>query len=65
MRHRSRDSGILEAHDVRRVDAVVIAGLLEECGHKATVMGRSVAQETEFFMAAGAAGLIAAEIGGD
>jgi Protein of unknown function (DUF3866) len=60
-----RDSGITDLHDIRDVDAGEVIVLLEQCEQKASVMGRAVAEEPEFFMAAGAAGLVAAGIGGD
>lgn len=59
------DAGVFDKHQVREVDAGVVLGLLEECGQEATVMGRAVSEEPEYFMAAGAAGLLAAELGGD
>ena len=58
-------SGIGARHDLREVDARGVIGLLEGCGYRPTVMGRTIEEEPEFFMAAGAAGLLAAEIGGD
>lgn len=60
-----RDAGIFDKHEVREVDAGIIPGLLAECGLEATIMGRTVSQEPEFFMSAGAAGLLADELGGD
>ncbi len=59
------EAGILELHEAREVDAGIVPGLLERCGMEATVMGRSVAEEPEYFMAAGAAGLLAAETSGE
>jgi hypothetical protein len=59
------ETGILELHEVREVDAGIVPGLLERCGMEVTVMGRGLAEEPEYFMAAGAAGLLAAETGGE
>lgn len=59
------EAGILEIHEVREVDAGMVPGLLDECGMEASVMGRSLAEEPEYFMAAGAAGLLAAGTGGE
>lgn len=58
-------SGISVKHEIREVDASVVTGLLAECPMKATVMGRSLQEEPEFFMTAGAAGLTAARMGGE
>jgi hypothetical protein len=58
-------SGIGGAHDIREVDARGVLELIERCTFEPTVMGRSVSEEPEFFMAAGAAGMLAAEIEGD
>ena len=58
------ESGLAERHEVRVVDASRVIGLIEGCGFGTTVMGRSPAQEPEFFMAAGAAGILAAQMGG-
>lgn len=58
------EAGLAERHEVRVIDATRVPGLIEACGFKTTVMGRSPAQEPEFFMAAGAAGILAAEMGG-
>lgn len=55
-------AGVFERHEVREVDASVVPALLEKCGVRASVMGRGVPEEPEYFEAAGAAGLIAAEI---
>ncbi len=59
------EAGITGIHEVRTIDAAEVLGMLEQCEQKATVMGRTVAEEPEFFMAAGAAGLVAAGIGGE
>lgn len=55
-----RSAGVNQRHEVRTVDASVALSLLEGCAMDATVMGRGAAEEPEFFMAAGAAGLLAA-----
>lgn len=61
-----RASGINDSHEVCEVDAWPVLGLLENCGMKATTMGRGPDEEPEFFMAAGAAGFLAARMrGGD
>lgn len=54
------EAGVTGKHDVRVVRADEVPGLLEESGMRATVMGRGVTEEPEYFMAAGAAGLLAA-----
>lgn len=54
-------SGIMEKHDVREVDASSVPGLIEKSGYQPTVMGRNVSEEPNFFMAAGAAGILAAD----
>jgi hypothetical protein len=59
------EAGVLELHEVREIDGGPVLGLLERCGMEATVMGRGVSEEPEYFMAAGAAGLLAAETGGE
>ncbi|HEY5532266.1 MAG TPA: DUF3866 family protein [Candidatus Anoxymicrobiaceae bacterium] len=59
------ESGMAGSHEIRIIDAEGVLELLEACDFEITVMGRGVRQEPEYFMAAGAAGLIAAEIGGD
>lgn len=58
-------AGVANAHDLRDVDAHAVLALIDGCGYRPTVMGRSPAEEPEFFMAAGAAGKLAARIGGD
>ena len=54
-------SGIEETHRVLEVDGESVLGLIEQSGHNPTVMGRTPAEEPEFFMAAGAAGYAAAQ----
>ncbi|MFH1151326.1 MAG: DUF3866 family protein [Actinomycetota bacterium] len=58
-----RAAGADEKHDIRRVDASAVLRLIDECGFPATVMGRGPDLEPEYFMAAGAAGILAAEGG--
>jgi len=65
VRTQLEESGLLERHDVEVVDASGVIGLIDGCGFKTTVMGRSPSEEPEFFMAAGAAGILAAGIGGE
>lgn len=60
---RLRQAGVDEKHDVREIDASAVTRLVEECGFRPTVMGRGPDIEPEFFMAAGAAGILAAEGG--
>jgi len=57
------ETGITEAHDVREVEADGVLALIERCGYSPTVMGRGPGEEPEFFMAAGAAGIVAARLG--
>lgn len=57
-------SGLGEIHEFREMDARRTLDLLAGSGFAVTVMGRSVSEEQEFFMAAGAAGLLAAGMGG-
>lgn len=54
-------AGLSDVHELRTVDAGSVLGLLEECAVKGSVMGRGPEEEPEFFLAAGAAGLLAAE----
>ncbi|MBK5093875.1 MAG: DUF3866 family protein, partial [Actinobacteria bacterium] len=58
------ETGITEAHDVREVEAEGVLLLIERCGYSPTVMGRTPEDEPEFFMAAGAAGMVAAQLSG-
>jgi hypothetical protein len=55
-----RGSGIEEAHRVREVACEGVLELIERSGYSPTVMGRTAEEEPEFFMAAGAAGYVAA-----
>ncbi len=56
-------AGVYGRHEVVEVDASGVIGLLEECPLEATVMGRGVTEEPEYFKAAGAAGVAAAGVG--
>lgn len=56
-------AGVTGRQEVRVVDSREVLSLIEECGFRPTVMGRAPEEEPEFFMAAGAAGIIAAETG--
>ncbi|ABO49628.1 conserved hypothetical protein [Desulforamulus reducens MI-1] len=51
------DSGISQKHDVAIVDASPALEALQEYNIRVTTMGRSVQQDPEFFLAAGAAGV--------
>ena len=59
------ESGLDEIHDVREVAAEVVLDLMEHCDIKGSVMGRGPDEEPEYFMAAGAAGMLAAGDGGE
>ena len=52
------EAGITTRHQVVEVDGTPALKTMEELGLKVTTMGRSVAQDPEFFLAAGAAGLL-------
>lgn len=65
VRAQLEEARIGETHDVRTVDARAVIDLIDGYGYPITVMGRTTEEEPEFFMAAGAAGLLAATIGGD
>lgn len=56
------DAGIDAMHDVIQVDARQTLDALKERGIRPTTMGRSADEEPEFFMAAGVAGIYAANI---
>ncbi|GAB6182139.1 DUF3866 family protein [Desulfotomaculum defluvii] len=51
------DSTISQKHDVAIIDATPALEALQQYGIKVTTMGRSVEQDPEFFLAAGAAGV--------
>jgi hypothetical protein len=53
-------AGLDSLHEVTEVDATEVLDLLLASPVKPSVMGRGIEQEPEFFMAAGAAGLLAA-----
>jgi hypothetical protein len=55
-------SGIAERHQVLVVEAAETIDYLERYGLKPRTMGRGVSDDPEFFMAAGAAGVVAARI---
>lgn len=55
-----------KGHDIVEVDARRVLGLIKECGFGPTTMeGRTIMEEPEYFMAAGAAGLVAARMEGE
>jgi hypothetical protein len=58
------ETGITESHDVREVEAEGVLKLIERCAYNPTVMGRTPQEEPEFFMAAGAAGIVASGLSG-
>ncbi len=55
-------SGISVKHKVIEVDAEPALTALQHTGIKVTTMGRTVEQDREFFLAAGAAGIVAAKM---
>jgi len=59
-----KKAGIDTGHSIQEIDAEDALRLIKECGYDATVMGRSVDEEPEFFMAAAAAGILAASMSG-
>ncbi|MGQ9778822.1 MAG: DUF3866 family protein [Bacillota bacterium] len=54
--------GIHQKHDLILVEADEVLGWLRKCGIEARTMGRGPDDDPGFFLAAGAAGLLAAEI---
>jgi hypothetical protein len=54
-------AGITRLHRVVTVDASAVMEALDELGLEVSTMGRGREAEPEFFLAAGAAGLYAAE----
>lgn len=56
------ESGIKARHEIREVDCSSVIGLIKECGFEPTSMGRGLEDDPEFFMAAGAAGIVASDI---
>ncbi|MBO8137798.1 MAG: DUF3866 family protein [Desulfotomaculum sp.] len=57
-----KESLINKKHDIVEVDALPALEALQEAGIKVTTMGRTVEQDREFFLTAGAAGVVAARI---
>ncbi|MEW6695763.1 MAG: DUF3866 family protein [Bacillota bacterium] len=55
----AEESGISQKHDIAVVDAQPALEALQHYNIKITTMGRSVEQDPEFFLAAGAAGIYA------
>jgi hypothetical protein len=55
-------AGIPQRHRLVTVDAAATFTALDELGLKVSTMGRGRDAEPEFFLAAGAAGLVAAEM---
>ena len=55
-------AGIAEMHDVRIVDSWETIASLEKFGIEATTMGRTIQEDSAFFEAAGAAGLLAVQM---
>lgn len=56
------DSGLAESHDPITIDAEQALQALEAWGLPVTTMGRSLTEERPFFLAAAAAGLLAAQL---
>ncbi|MTI79381.1 MAG: DUF3866 family protein [Firmicutes bacterium] len=56
-----QQSGIIKKHHLVEVDADPSLAALKDAGIKVTTMGRTVEQDREFFLAAGAAGIVAAD----
>ncbi|KJS18565.1 MAG: hypothetical protein VR69_00280 [Peptococcaceae bacterium BRH_c4b] len=56
------DSGISRLHRTVEIDASATGEILREYGLKVATMGRGYEQDSEFFMAAGAAGIYAANL---
>jgi hypothetical protein len=56
-----KGSGIEKTHRVLEVEGEGVLELIKRSGYKPTVMGRTPSEEPEFFMAAGAAGYVAAQ----
>lgn len=57
-----RDSGISDKHDIVQIDGSPALQALIDAGIKVTTMGRTVEQDKEFFLAAGAAGIYTAKL---
>ncbi|MBN1289599.1 MAG: DUF3866 family protein [Actinobacteria bacterium] len=60
-----RENGIDAEHDIERISCGEMVDVIKCCGFGATVMGRGVDKEPEYFMAAAAAGILAARTGGE
>ena len=60
------ESGIAERHEVRMIDSDIVLSALDEIveagGPVPSTMGRGLREEPAFFLAAGAAALVAAQI---
>lgn len=56
------DAGLAEMHDIRMVDAWETLPAMEKLGIAPTTMGRTPQDDPDFFEAAGAAGLVAAQM---
>jgi hypothetical protein len=65
IRRQLDDAGIIEKHDVLIVKGEIGLQVMEERGIEAKSMGRTAKDDPEFFLAAGAAGALAAESLGD
>jgi len=57
-----QEKGILKLHEAITIDAEKGLKALEECGMSVTTMGRGLSTERAFFLAAAAAGLLAAQL---
>ena len=58
----SARNGVLETHEAITIDADKGLKALEDCGMSVTTMGRGLTTERAFFLAAAAAGLLAAQL---
>lgn len=56
------ENGLEKKHRVVKIEATMTLKIMEKYGLKVTTMGRSTTQDPEFFMAAGAAGIYAAQL---
>ncbi len=65
VRRQLDDAGIIEKHDVLVVKGEIGLQVMADRGIEPKTMGRSVEEDLEFFLAAGAAGALAAESLGD
>lgn len=64
IRSQIRECGLDRIHDVSEINSSETLRLMDECGFEPTVMGKSRKDEPEYFMAAGAAGILAASRNG-